>query len=447
MTTGMAAPPGVEAWWERLDPSLDYQEGIVSPPAFEDAFRDCQAAPQAWLAVSEQTGEAHRLRCKSPNKCSVCRAASARETAELLAVDAEESLPTIYAVLTCRDFLTRPQIRRHLEHVRKSLRKVWPRLEWFCALEWQKRGAIHLNLIVKGVAVSLLAHFRRRLLAIWGSRVDCVDEAQYVREIANPRHLARYVAKLAEYLGKADQSAPPGWRGHRTSQTRGYFHAPVAELRVVARASLRYKAQRNRYRRMGYSRIEAAWRAAEDVLARLGDTWRLMSILIRPGGRGPGYSEEATEPLMVGERPRWAPLREAQQVAADGHVDVGPVVRGDRLPGVEHGPHVHDCAAVRDVRRPGREEALPDGHALCDQHESGRLWGDHACVESGNRADDRNEAGWDEHGHGRARVARQELCAVDVGHDGVIHPWSELWIQGQRAGRRSRQRSRALALE
>jgi hypothetical protein len=40
---------------------------------------------------------------------------------------------------------------------------------------------------------------------------------------------------------KAEQRPPLGWRGHRTSQTRGYLVRPASVMRQEARASLREK--------------------------------------------------------------------------------------------------------------------------------------------------------------------------------------------------------------
>ena len=40
---------------------------------------------------------------------------------------------------------------------------------------------------------------------------------------------------------KAEQAPPIGWRGHRTSQTRGYFVRPASVMRFEARRALRLK--------------------------------------------------------------------------------------------------------------------------------------------------------------------------------------------------------------
>jgi len=315
----IAAPPGVEPWWWRLDPDLDYQEGIVPPPIPEPALRDCRCDPRQPLFVNEETGEIVRSRCKAPNLCSHCRVCSARETVEVLTWDAEDQLPAFYAVLTCRNFLTRQKLRRHLEHLRRQLRKVWPQLEWFVALEWQRRGAIHVNLIIKNVARSLLRAFRARLWRGWSRRVDAVPEAQYVAEIRNPLHAARYVAKLGQYLGKAEQSAPVGWRGHATSQTRGYFGTPIAYLRQLAKISLRWKAQRLAFRRAGCSRIEAAWKAADLVLGGICDWWlRCRPLSVTDVARSRVLAEKFARAQLAIDRERNEWLRQYKVAGLSG---------------------------------------------------------------------------------------------------------------------------------
>jgi hypothetical protein len=40
---------------------------------------------------------------------------------------------------------------------------------------------------------------------------------------------------------KAEQAPPLGWRGHRTSQTRGYLVRPASVMRQEARRALKVK--------------------------------------------------------------------------------------------------------------------------------------------------------------------------------------------------------------
>lgn len=186
----MCWPPGVPFWPARLaGPGLDYLEGIVPPPRIADALGSCRDREFAWWLLNEATGEVVRPRCKATNKCSYCRRLGAIETCEMIALDAEERPPSVYAVLTCRARLTRALVRRHLEHLRRCLRRRWPALEWFCTVEWQRRGAIHLNLLCKGVDVGQVAQFRVHLLNAWLGRVDAVAEAQYVGAVLSLIHI------------------------------------------------------------------------------------------------------------------------------------------------------------------------------------------------------------------------------------------------------------------
>ena len=45
----------------------------------------------------------------------------------------------------------------------------------------------------------------------------------------------RYVSKMLAHGLKAEQAPPVGWRGHRTSQTRGYLVRPASVMRDEAR--------------------------------------------------------------------------------------------------------------------------------------------------------------------------------------------------------------------
>lgn len=200
----------------------------------------------------------------------------------MLTLDAEESPPSVYVVLTCRNFLTRRELRRHLEHLRRSARRFWPSLEWFCALEWQRRGAIHVNLLVKGVGAGADQLLLKVLWRVWRRRVDAVWEAQHAQPIRSVRRAVSYVAKIARYIGKPAQEPPPGWRGHRTSQTRGYLVRPASVMRPEARGSQRWKAVRGALRRAGLSLVEAAWQAVAPAAFDALSVWSFVSVPVVP---------------------------------------------------------------------------------------------------------------------------------------------------------------------
>jgi hypothetical protein len=163
------------------------------------------------------------------------------ETVEMLTLDAMEWAPTLWLVLTAREHLTRRDTYRHLEQVRKALRRRWPDIEFFVQVEFQRRGALHLNLLVKGVPVELLEELLAVVVERWCSRVDALPVGQWGGAIDDAAGTVRYLAKMLAHGLKAEQAPPIGWRGHRTSQTRGYLVRPASVMREEARESLRAK--------------------------------------------------------------------------------------------------------------------------------------------------------------------------------------------------------------
>ena len=188
-----------------------------------------------------------RVRCKGTNVCLVCRRYFVRETVEMLKLDAMEDAPSVYIVLTAREFLTRAACYEHLNQIRKALRRRWPEVEWFITCELQKRGALHLNLMVKHVPVALVDDVGELAVGVWCSRVDAEPQAQYHGLIEDAGGVVAYVHKTMEatlaHGLKRSQQPGTDWRGHRTSQTRGYFVRPVVEMRREARLSLSLRAE------------------------------------------------------------------------------------------------------------------------------------------------------------------------------------------------------------
>src|SRR3954451_5434611 len=134
-----AAPGGREA------AALDLHEGIDDPAA-----TGCPRWPEH-LRLRSSLGEVVRGRCRATNQCAYCARLAAVETSELLLLDALEDAPSVYVVLTARELLDRRDCRRHLTQLRRSLRRRWPAIRWAVLVEFQRRGALHLNLLVKGV--------------------------------------------------------------------------------------------------------------------------------------------------------------------------------------------------------------------------------------------------------------------------------------------------------
>lgn len=217
-------------------PALDLHEGIRDPRA-----GGCSRWPEGLWLVNESTGEMFPGLCRATNLCVYCRMRSVVETVEMLTLDAMEWPPTLYAVLTAREHLTRADCTDHLRQLRRSLRKTWPDVQWFVQVEFQRRAALHLNLLFKGVPVEQEAELHAALCSLWCSRVDALPVGQWVGSVYEADGVVRYLSKLLAHGLKQEQAPPLGWRGHRTSQTRGYLVRPASVMREEARRSLKLK--------------------------------------------------------------------------------------------------------------------------------------------------------------------------------------------------------------
>ncbi len=215
-------------------PSLDLHKGIWDPLAGQG----CHRWPEHLRLLNDVTGEIVRGRCRATNLCRYCARLFAVETSELLLLDAMEDAPQLYVVLTARRFVTRADTYSHLHQLRKLLRKRWPKLRWAVLVEFQRRGALHLNLLVKGVPVEDLDELHARVAGIWCRRVDAEPRAQFVGAVNDGPGLVRYISL---HFLKPGQAPPIGWRGHRYSATRDYLVRPASVMRPQARRSLRLK--------------------------------------------------------------------------------------------------------------------------------------------------------------------------------------------------------------
>jgi hypothetical protein len=213
--------------------ALDLHEGIRDPQA-----SGCRRWPEHLRLLNHSTGELVPGRCKATNLCRYCARLFAIETSEMLLLDAMEDAPTLYFVLTAREHLTRAECTDHLRQLRKALRKRWPDVRWAVLVEFQKRGALHLNLLVKGVPVDELDELHAAVCDLWCSRVDAEPAGQWSGVIADELGVVKYVTL---HFMKSAQAPVLGWRGHRYSSTRDYLVRPAAQMRQEARRSLRLK--------------------------------------------------------------------------------------------------------------------------------------------------------------------------------------------------------------
>ena len=223
-------------------------------------------------------GEVVIGRCKCTNLCRYCQLLYVLETVEMLLLDAAENAPTLYAVLTAREHLARRDTYRHLEQLRKSARCRWPDCEWFVQVEFQRRGALHLNLLIKGVPVEEAGALLAVLSERWCARVDAEPVGQWMGEISDAAALSKYLAKHLGHGLKAEQAPPIGWRGHRTSQTRGYLVRPASVMREEARRSRRLHRALSRAIEAGHRGVDAEHVAQEAVAIADETTWELVEL-------------------------------------------------------------------------------------------------------------------------------------------------------------------------
>lgn len=254
---------------------LDLHEGIGDPPLSDG----CERWPSA-LRLRNRSGSLVCGRCRSTNLCRYCQMLYVRETVEMLTLDAVEYAPTIWVVLTSREHLNRSECRDHLRQLRKAARKRWPGIEWFVQVEFQRRGALHLNLLVKGVPVDECEELRAVLVERWCSRVDALPVAQWCEPIDDGVGTVLYISKMLAHGLKSEQAPPIGWRGHRTSQTRGYLVRPASVMRLEARASLTLKRELWKAERSGHAGSEALIVAEAEVVAGRGRQWELVHLTV-----------------------------------------------------------------------------------------------------------------------------------------------------------------------
>jgi len=252
--------------------------------------------------LNHRTGELIRARCRATNLCWACAVQYALETTEMWMLSAVELPPTILMVLTSRAFMTRPETYRHVELVLRVCRKRWPGIEWGIEVEFQRRGALHLNFLVFGVPLDELSVLREVVVERWCSRVDARPAGQYVEAISSSSESV--IQYLAMHFLKPEQAPPIGWKGHRTSCTRGFLVRPASVMRKEAKRSRAVKALIAK----GYDADEAE----AVVQGQSSSDWELRRV--QPSlVELPEIGECGSLVVAVDTRPLWegVPLREA----------------------------------------------------------------------------------------------------------------------------------------
>lgn len=286
--------------------SLDLQEGIRTPGSDGDV--KCGRWPETHRLLNGHTGELVRGRCKATNLCLYCRLLGVIETAEMWKLDAEEFAPTLYVVLTAREHLTRADLTEHLRKLRLATKRRWPAVEWAVSIEFQRRGALHANLLIKGVPtedraeLSALWFGTRRAPGLWTRRVDALEHCQYAGELASSGGAISYLNEQLVHGLKSEQAPPLGWRGHRTSQTRRYLVRPASVMRLEARDSLRRKRTLHRFIEAGHAAELIELLMIEAETEHLAAEWRrvrLPAAVLTPGAvadrKGVNHDQDGLE--------------------------------------------------------------------------------------------------------------------------------------------------------
>jgi hypothetical protein len=208
-----------------LDPGLDLLRGI----AHLGVSGGCSRWPRDLLLRWERGQESRyiRGRCKATNKCPYCQRVYVRETVEMLRLDATEYAPTIWSVFTAREHLTRAELNDRLRRMRRELRKSFPDHEYFCQVEFQQRGALHANQLIKGVDPERIDEWYEESTRLWCQMVDAYAApfdrmetgGQWAGVVQDGVGALLYISKMLAHGLKAEQAPPIGWKGHRTSHT------------------------------------------------------------------------------------------------------------------------------------------------------------------------------------------------------------------------------------
>lgn len=265
-----SSPPALDAGTANR---LDLHEVIAHTPV-----TGCDRWPEP-LRLLASDGTLVKGRCRATNLCRYCQSLYVIETVEALTLDAlGGNAPTLWLVLTAREHLSRPDLNEHLRTVRQAMKRRGWDFEWFVQVEFQRRGALHANLLVKGVPAEQQGAFAAELFDRWVARVDAELVGQWFGAVADALAVSKYVSKMLAHGLKSEQAPPLGWKGHRTSHTRGYFGEPMWRVRERAQASLRSKRALWRAQAAGYSGSEAELIAEADVLRSGSLRWECVVV-------------------------------------------------------------------------------------------------------------------------------------------------------------------------
>jgi len=123
---------------------------------------------------------------------------------------------------------TGKDVKNHLHAFVQRLRRKWKGSKWSLVwrLEYQKRGAPHIHMLIWGVRYERKEWFKRCWHEITGETSnDHAEMGAWVERMPEGSKLSSYVSK---YMAKAG-TAPEGWQG-RIWGVRNRKHLPIGEF-------------------------------------------------------------------------------------------------------------------------------------------------------------------------------------------------------------------------
>ena len=188
-------------------------------------------------------------RCGASNRCGFCAYQRVIENALVVKLDAElGGHPRLGLTLTTVDPHHRAEaFRQDVEQLFKMIRRQLPDAQYLGMVEHTTgRGAksgghrrLHQHALVKNVLPSEGEALEPAVREFWRRRTGA-DRVEF-REL---RSAAGATAYLIHHHHKTEQAPPKGWRGKRMRPSKGYYAAPVSELREQARSMLSSKRLR-----------------------------------------------------------------------------------------------------------------------------------------------------------------------------------------------------------
>jgi hypothetical protein len=224
-----------------LDERRERSTKSQPPPSFECAD---YVRGQRWRLWD---GTLIKVRCGKANYCDFCASLAAQENARVVGLDAARECPTAGLTTTTRrpDFPV-AELRKAEQLLWRQLRREFGPVRYLGFLEWTTGRAArsgghrraHLHHLVKGLPADEVESGRLelRVAELW----QRFTGDAFVVECRPLRSPAGAINYLALHHHKREQAPPPGFENvKRFRPSKGYFEAPLPELRETARATMK----------------------------------------------------------------------------------------------------------------------------------------------------------------------------------------------------------------